>query len=223
VITSVFISYATAPPDGNVAKALHGSLTKSGIKIPAWRDREKLRGGEVFGEKFAKAIAATESFLFLLSPRSIASKWCRRELTRADALEKPIVPLLLDDVPRDQLPLELEGVQHIDFRRGVRHGIPALRHALGITKIASDDIDDPVARDDRRMQAIAQAFRHGDTFANTANMVLLLQKLGLECVETARALRVLQALRYGDHRSGREVAEWLLRRWEGSPLPRPEN
>jgi hypothetical protein len=217
VITSVFISYATTPPDGNVATALRGSLTKSGIKIPAWRDREKLRGGEVFGEKFAKAIAAAESFLFLLSPRSIASKWCRRELARADALDKPIVPLLLDEVLRDQLPMELEGVQYIDFRRGVRHGLSALRQALGITKIAGDDVDDPVARDDKRMQAIAQAFRHGDNFAHTPNMVLLLQNLGLECVETARALRVLQALRYGDHRSGRDAAGWLLQRWNGSP------
>jgi hypothetical protein len=217
MITSVFISYATAPPDNNVAKALRESLTKSGVRIPAWRDREKLRGGEVFGEKFAKAIADTESFLFLLSPRSIARKWCRRELARADALDKPVIPLLLDEVPRDQLPMELEGVQYIDFRRGVRHGLASLRGALGITKIAGDDVDDPVARDDKRMEGIAQAFRHGDTFAHTSSMVILLQKLGLECVETARALRVLQALRYGDHRSGRDAADWLLRRWKGSP------
>ena len=34
MIASVFLSYATAPPDGRVAKAIHAALTKSGIKNP---------------------------------------------------------------------------------------------------------------------------------------------------------------------------------------------
>src|SRR5450631_103352 len=218
MITSVFISYSTALPDGKVAKVLRDALTKTGIKIPAWRDREKLRGGEAFGEKFARAIASVETFLFLLSPRSVASKWCRRELARADGLDKPVVPLLIEDVPRDQLPMELEGVQYIDFRRGIRHGLPGLRSTLGLTKTADDDVDDPVGRDDRRMQAIAQAFRHGDGFAPIANMVLLLQRLGLESVETSRAQRVLQRLHYGDRGNGRDFADRLLRMWNGAPV-----
>jgi hypothetical protein len=216
MMTSVFISYATASPDGQVAKALRQSLTGCGIKIPAWRDREKLRGGEAFDGKFAKAIANAESFLFLLSPRSIASKWCRRELSRADGLDKAIIPLLLDDVPRDQLPMQLEGVQYIDFRRGLPHGLPALRIALGINKIAGDEVDDPVARDDKRVEAFAQAFRHGDVFgAPAASMVILLRRLGLESVETGRAVHVLEGLRHGDHRTGRQAAEWLLEQWRG--------
>jgi TIR domain len=99
MISSVFISYATAPPDGQVAKTLRDALTKSGIKVPAWRDREKLVGGDSFTQKLGRAISDAETFLFLLSPQSVVSRWCLRELSRADNLQKPIVPLASTTLP----------------------------------------------------------------------------------------------------------------------------
>jgi hypothetical protein len=217
MLTSVFLSYATAAPDGQVAKAIHNALTKSGIKIPAWRDREKLRGGDRFSEKFARAIRDAESFLFLLSPRSVASKWCRRELSRADGLEKPIIPLLLEEVSRETLPIELERLQYIDFRKGARHGLPGLRNALGLTPVREDVLDDPTARDDRLVQALAQTFRYGDNFAPVPNMVILVQQIGTACAETTRAQRVFQKLIPAGYRSGRDAADWLVAAWNGPP------
>ena len=218
MITSVFLSYATAPPDGQVAKAIHGALTKSGITIPAWRDREKLRGGDRFNEKFAKAIKEAESFLFLLSPRSVASKWCRRELSRADGLDKPIVPLLLDEVSREVLPMHLEDLQYIDFRKGAKHGMPGLRKALGLTAVHDDVLDDAAARDDRLVQALAQTFRYGDNFAPVANMAILVQQIGTTCAETDRAQRVFQKLIPAGYRSGRAAADALIEAWSGPPV-----
>jgi len=217
MITSVFLSYSTAPPDGQVAKAIHGALTKSGITIPAWRDREKLRGGDRFNEKFARAIKEAESFLFLLSPRSVASKWCRRELSRADGLDKPIVPLLLDEVSREVLPMHLEGLQYIDFRKGAKRGLPGLRKALGLTAVRDDVLDDAAARDDRLVGALAQTFRFGDNITTVGNMVSLVQQIGTTCAETTRAQKIFQKLIPVGYRSGREAADWLVAAWNGPP------
>jgi hypothetical protein len=217
MITSVFLSYSTAHPDGQVAKAVHAALTRSGIKVPASRDREKLQGGDRFSEKFARAIGEAESFLFLLSPRSVASKWCRRELSRADGLDKPIVPLLLEEVSREALPIQLEGLQYIDFRKGAKLGVPGLRKALGLTPVRDDVLDDPSARDDRLVEALAQTFRYGDNFAPVPNMVILVQQIGTTCAETTRAQRVFQKLIPAGFKSGRHAADWLISAWNGPP------
>src|SRR4051812_34898314 len=127
-----FISYCARGIDQKVAKALRGSLTKNKVRVDAWRDREDLEPGSRYVLEFQAAIAACDFFVAMLSPRSIASKWCRREWARADRLGKHVLVLYVDDVDEIQWPLELEGLQYIDVRAGLKNGLGPLLAFLGV-------------------------------------------------------------------------------------------
>lgn len=80
-IGSAFISHSAKEPDHSVAKALFGALQDVGIDV--WWDEEGLEGGDSFTVEILEAIIRHHYFLFIVSPRSIKSKWCQRELIKA--------------------------------------------------------------------------------------------------------------------------------------------
>ena len=86
----LFISYAhidnqplTADQVGWVTR-FHGTLAaqlsmRLGSVARIWRD-DKLRGNDVFADEIAQKFASTALLVSVLSPRYLASDWCRREL-----------------------------------------------------------------------------------------------------------------------------------------------
>src|SRR5690606_16385909 len=51
----------------------------------------------------------------VLTPEYVASRYCQRELARADRFAHPIFPLLLHTIPETDWPMEIERQQYIDF------------------------------------------------------------------------------------------------------------
>ena len=216
---SVFLSHSSRNPDFEVTVALVELLEGAGLNV--WWDKDRLEGGDTFTAEIVEAIIHQYHFLFLLSGNSVQSSWCRRELARAADLGKAVLPLKLDEVPDEKMPLELAGLQYIDLRRGVGQAFPDIARALGLgLKDTYDPTSDPFARDDRLVHAIAEQLPYGNTFTDTPNLVRLLSILGQRCCETERARELFAGMLDRSNYVGskidyRRVAENLLKLWHG--------
>jgi hypothetical protein len=164
--------------------------------VTAWRDKEALEVGDDAIEEIEAGIDSADFFLFLLSPRATASKWCRRELGRADTLGKPILPLLVEEVGAREMPLQLQDKQWLDFRVGVLAGLPVLLQQLGVLDQKIAEVrEDPLTRDAGRIPALAQAMYHMGRGIGLESyrggLQLMIQNLGRAVLETPRARRLM--------------------------------
>lgn len=103
---AVFISYAHE--DEAVAHALAASLRARGCRV--WIDSEGMRVGDKLVSRIATAIDEVDFLIALLSPASVESQWCQRELSLAATGELArkrvtVLPVRLGEVP---LPLTLK-------------------------------------------------------------------------------------------------------------------
>ncbi|MGI9325439.1 MAG: TIR domain-containing protein [Pseudomonadales bacterium] len=87
----VFISYSHS--DGKAVGTDRENLEQAGLDV--WLD-QRIPGGIDWSEEIASAITAADVFLIYLSPSSVASEHCRRELTFAITREKPVLSVYLE-------------------------------------------------------------------------------------------------------------------------------
>lgn len=92
--SSVFLSYERQ--DAEKIREIAGILATRGIST--WYDTSKLTGGDDWVKRIAAAIEAADVIVLLASQPALDSKWVRRELEFADQCNKPIVPVVFDDV-----------------------------------------------------------------------------------------------------------------------------
>ena len=217
---TLFLSHSAREPDHGVTRALAEALTAVGLDV--WWDREGLEGGDLFPVEILEAIIRQRFFLFIVSPRSVKSRWCLRELIRATELGKATIPLILESVPDTNLPLELAGLQYVHMSTGVGDALPAILRALGLGSSSASIPDDPFARDGRLIAALADQLQYAASFTEALNMVQVLQNVGLACCETERARVILQGMRDLDHFSASggvrkincgKVRAYLLSTW----------
>ncbi len=109
----VFISYSRA--DSDLARKLNDALQQQG-KI-TWFDQESIASGSDFKEEIYRGIKASDNFLFIISPRSVNSPYCRGEVEYAASLHKRFITVLYQEVETSNLHPELGKVQWIDFNR----------------------------------------------------------------------------------------------------------
>src|SRR5690348_3714778 len=109
----VFISYRIIEKD--FAVKLAGDLRKSGIKV--WMDRlSGIKPGDDWIQSIQDAINSCSAIIAILSPAYVKSKYCKLELARAAALDRPIFPILLQDLPQADRPILVQNLHYIDFR-----------------------------------------------------------------------------------------------------------
>jgi TIR domain len=72
--------------DEQFATNLSSDLQKRGVKV--WIGRFELLPGDSLFFKIGEGIAQSQVFIIVLSPRSVASRWCQMELANAIALER---------------------------------------------------------------------------------------------------------------------------------------
>ncbi|MEC4849400.1 MAG: TIR domain-containing protein, partial [Jaaginema sp. PMC 1079.18] len=112
----VFISYSRA--DADLARKLNDALQMQGKTT--WFDQESIASGTDFQQEIHRGIKACDNFLFILSPRSVASPYCTDEVEYAAQLNKRFVTVLHRPVNTADLPPELEKVQWLDFNQNQR-------------------------------------------------------------------------------------------------------
>jgi WD40 repeat protein len=69
-----------------------------------WVDTEGIEDGQVFPEAIRSAIEGSDAFVFVITPESVASRYCEQEVALALELHKRVVPVLRSPVADDGLP-----------------------------------------------------------------------------------------------------------------------
>lgn len=99
----IFISYRRS--DRAFADALVARLEARGVSV--WYDRE-IEGGADWREKIVDALQNSDMLAILFSEDANDSRQLKKELAVADQLEKPVVPILIEDTkPRGAYLYEL--------------------------------------------------------------------------------------------------------------------
>jgi HEAT repeat protein len=107
----IFLSYRSA--DVDFALRLAADLKNAGINL--WMDRMDIKPGDDWPQALEAGVNNCAAMIVLVSEEYVKSKYCLRELHRADRMNKKIFPVVLAEVPPHETPMELERAQHISF------------------------------------------------------------------------------------------------------------
>src|SRR5256884_9975234 len=107
-----FISYARE--DKHFVRRLHEALSRRDRE--AWVDWEGIRPTEEFMQAIYGAIEGADTFIFVLTPDSIASEICGKEIAHAAANNKRLVPIVHRDLDADTVPETLAKLNWIFLR-----------------------------------------------------------------------------------------------------------
>lgn len=125
---NVFISYSRRNKE--FVKTLARTLKKRGREV--WVDWESIPFGSDWWEEIKVGIEVADTFIFVLSPDSVASKVCGEELDHAIQHNKRLVPVVCEDVPPQDVHPALAKINWIflrpedDFDRGFRNLVNVL-------------------------------------------------------------------------------------------------
>lgn len=115
----VFISYSRK--DKDTVEYLCEILKRNGIEY--WIDMEGIYSSFNYKELIVDAIDISKAVIFISSVNSNASVSVVREIGYAVNMNKPILPLLLDDAPyAKSIRLDISDIDQIDFRNPVASG-----------------------------------------------------------------------------------------------------
>lgn len=125
---AVFISHATA--DGAVAERIAMGLKVFGYR--SWYAEWEFQAGDSIVGRIESALAQSDVLLVLLSPRSVASEWVRRELNSAlmaqlSGQDVVVIPIVIEDC---EIPPLLQDIFYIDFRGDFEQGLYRLLGSL---------------------------------------------------------------------------------------------
>jgi hypothetical protein len=134
----LFVSHAN-PEDNLFTRWLALRLAREGY--PVWSDLTKLLGGEDFWRDIEVAIRErTAKFLFVLSKVSNQKQGARMELTVASKVGRSIhdfiILLRIDNIQHDDINIELQRLNCIDFSKGWTTGYGSL-----LKKLQEDGIE----------------------------------------------------------------------------------
>jgi hypothetical protein len=122
----VFISHATA--DRDTAERIAMGLKAFGHR--SWYTEWEMQPGDSILARMETALAQSDTLLVLLSARSVASRWVRRELNTAlmaqlSGHDVQVIPVIVEDC---EVPELLKGIVHVDLRTDFEKGPD---HAVG--------------------------------------------------------------------------------------------
>lgn len=109
--TEVFISYSRK--DGDFARHLNEKLQIAGKTT--WFDQESISKGVDFEKEIFKGIDACDNFVFIISPDSVQSEYCEKEVNYAVSQNKRIITLLVRETDTALMPEALAKTNWIDF------------------------------------------------------------------------------------------------------------
>ena len=109
----IFVSYAHA--DKRVVRKLSNALTSRGMDV--WIDELELAVGDSILEKVSSAIVEVRFVVAVISPASVQSLWCQKELAIAmtGSLKRKGVIVMPIRLRRAHMPPSLEGLLYLDI------------------------------------------------------------------------------------------------------------
>ena len=116
LMNQVFLSYADV--DRVMMEKIRNSLRRESITV--WTNKTDIQMGEAFEEAIERGIEQADNVVYLLSPDSIISEFCQRELDYALSLNKRIIPVWVRETESMLMPPALRHLQYIDLTDNVR-------------------------------------------------------------------------------------------------------
>jgi WD40 repeat protein len=110
---AVFISYSRR--DRELAKQLESAFRETGRKV--WIDQKDIQHTEAWLKAIYSGIEAADNFIFIISPDSIVSKNCAKELAHAIKHNKRLIPVLYREVNDTAVPEALAELDWVPFQQ----------------------------------------------------------------------------------------------------------
>jgi hypothetical protein len=111
LMTQVFICHAAE--DRDVAEQVRRSLMRVGITT--WIHYGDIEYGQDFQAAMTRGLEEADNVVFLMSPHSLRSPYCQKELAHAQSLHKHIIPLRAGAVDPAAIADNLRSLQYIDL------------------------------------------------------------------------------------------------------------
>jgi WD40 repeat protein len=111
LMTQVFISYSD--DDKDMMVKLSKALMRESFTI--WTNKTDIQTGESFQAAINRGIEQADNIVYLMSPHSVKSDYCQKEISYALSLNKRIIPILVQPIESTQIPSSLQALQFIDF------------------------------------------------------------------------------------------------------------
>ena len=108
-----FITYARRPDESEFVGYLESELARRGKQV--WIDRSSIEPGSDWRDRILRGIRSCRAYVYVITPQSAASSECRRELEVAELENKKVIPVVLRDVPDNQLPEGLTRQNWVSF------------------------------------------------------------------------------------------------------------
>ncbi|MDX2309192.1 MAG: TIR domain-containing protein [Hyphomicrobium sp.] len=109
--SSVFISYSRQNLD--FVDALQSALIQRGFDAKV--DRSDIEAGEAWWSRIVQLISEADAIVFVLSPHSIISPTCKKEIEFAETLNKRLIPIVAQDITSLTVPDALARINYIFF------------------------------------------------------------------------------------------------------------
>jgi hypothetical protein len=129
-MSDIFISYSRR--DSAFVRRLDAALKAEGREV--WVDWEDIPPTAEWFAEIIQAIDASDAFAFVISPHSVASQTCRRELEQALSQSKRIIPILTCDVDASLVPAAIAKLNWVMLREQdeFQAGLASLRYAFEV-------------------------------------------------------------------------------------------
>jgi WD40 repeat protein len=140
----VFISYSRR--NKTFAERLARDLDDAGLDV--WIDFRQISGGELWQNEIYRGIELSEFIIFCISPDSVESVWCNKEVAAAREQDKLIIPIMVveayDDLQKSESLSWILDVHFLSFVDRYEQAYPELLEALpGARPVGAFDLVDP--------------------------------------------------------------------------------
>jgi tetratricopeptide (TPR) repeat protein len=129
----IFFSYARADAE-EFALKLATALRNDGANV--WIDQLDIKGGENYNEAIELALQSSTHVLYIVSEKSVNSKYVLNEVFYALDENKIVVPVILYNAP---VRLRLRELQQINFINNFENGYNRLLQTLNLSKLIQKD------------------------------------------------------------------------------------
>lgn len=153
VKTKIFLSYSRK--DGKFVDRLERQLRGAGYDVLI--DRKDIAAAEIWRRRLDAMIVNSDAVVFVITPDSVRSVECAREVERVAELGKRLVPLLLEDIGKLECPVELNAPNWVHAKRG-RFGAALDKKCFAQVRAALDG-DIEWVREHARLTALAERWR----------------------------------------------------------------
>lgn len=141
---SVFLSHSSR--DKRFVRKLAQGLRAYDIEV--WLDEVDLAIGQPLRKRLQEAIATKDHVVVVLSTHAMASSWVREEIRIAEEVERQgdrsiLLPVVIDDVPEEDLRAALGDRVHADFRLAsdFETSLVTLLRSMSVLSSFADRID----------------------------------------------------------------------------------